>query len=282
MTLRRSLTLTVAAVTIWSAAPARAQQDGSTTGKFEIDADGGETIQSDGEIQNEKGLVSGCFQSSDNGTLPPFWEKKSSNVYKGSSAYKVVMQSPAHYRNEQKPIQSWHRDDGERYFRFALANGDTMGNPSSHAILTQWWQSGTSPPVALQIYGDRHPRLVTKDDYGSATAANFRYTTRWTDTGTVTNGTWHSYIVKIKWGAGNGELKLWKWVNGSWQLKYDSNTHTGMTAPNYIGYHDAGMDQTNYTWKIGGYRGHNDPAKYTMYFDEMRYAKTWDSVRVNE
>ncbi|MFM7203329.1 MAG: heparin lyase I family protein [Myxococcota bacterium] len=152
-----------------------------------------------------------------------------------------------------------------------------------HCLVSLWLgQPDTSPPVAVQFYSDRHPKLVTKDDYGSITAPSFRYNVRWTDPGTVTNGTWFNYLVKIKWGAGNGELKLWKWESGQWKLKYDSYTDTIVTAPNYIGYHDAGMDQTNYTWKLGGYRAQNDPAKYVMYFDEIRYAKTWDSVIVNE
>jgi autotransporter-associated beta strand protein len=265
---RRSLVAMLVAVL---PAPALVAEDGTTTRSFLIDGEGGAFLSSGstrpGSIRNEEEPRQGAgwFWSSD-GPAPPPWELTSQPVYSGASAWRSVMNDPRQYRNEQKPIDGWARDDGARYFRFAFTAGPELARPSGWNVISQWWQLDTSPPVGIWLYDDLKPRLRTKDDFGSATNSNPRILSRWIDSEPVAVGTWHNYMLKIKWGAADGELVLWKWENDAWAAKYSvSNT--------MIGYHDAGREQGNYTWKLGGYRA-TGQGTWDMVYDEMKFATT--------
>lgn len=252
-------------------AAALVAEDGTTTRSFLIDGEGGEFLSSGatrpGSLRNEEEPRQGAgwFWSSD-GPAPPQWELTSQPVYSGASAWRSVMDDPQQYRNEQKPIDGWARDDGARYFRFAFTAGPEMTRPSGWNVISQWWQLDTSPPVGIWLYDDLKPRLRTKDDFGSATNSNPRILSRWADTEPVAAGTWHNYMLKIKWGATTGELALWKWENEAWAPKYS-------VANTMIGYHDAGREQGNYTWKLGGYRA-TGQGTWDMVYDEMKFATT--------
>lgn len=256
----------LAALTATWPTAGRGVEDATTTVRYLIDADGGESLNSKGAVVNEQGQRAGWFWSSDDGVPPPAWEQSTLRVYDGTSAWRSVMNDPDQYRNEQKPIQGWDRSDGARFFRFAFTAGPDMAVPKGWTNVTQWWQYGTSPPVGIWMYDDLQPRLRTKDDFGSATAANPRVTSRWTDSEVAADGVWHNYLVKIKWGTTDGELALWKWDGTDWVSKY-SATNT------YIGYHDAGMVQDNYTWKMGGYRATGQDT-WDMFYDGMAYGTT--------
>lgn len=260
----------IAAICAMPLAGAHATLDATTTTAYEIDADGGESLAADGDVINENGQRAGWFWSSNDGVAPPKWEKSTVRVYRGTYAWRSVMNDPDQYRNEQKPIQGWDRADGARFFRFAFCAGPDMATPSGWTCLVQWWQLGTSPPVGIWMYDDRKPRLRTKDDFGSATASNPRITSRWTDPEPCTDGAWHNYLVRIKWGVTDGELQLWKWENDQWVSKYS-------VANTYIGYHDEGMEQGNYTWKMGGYRA-TGQGTWDVFYDELKYASTWEEV----
>ena len=249
---------------------AHATLDASTATQYEIDADGGERVDSAGAVINEDGQRAGWYWSSADGVAPPKWEKSSLRVYRGTYAWRSVMNNTNQYRNEQKPIASWDKADGARFFRFAFCAGPDMATPSGWTCLVQWWQLGTSPPVGIWMYDDRKPRLRTKDDFGSADAENPRITSRWMDDEPCADGAWHNYLVKIKWGVTDGELQLWKWENDQWVSKY-SVTNT------YIGYHDEGMEQGVYTWKMGGYR-ETGQGTWDVFYDELKYASIWEEV----
>jgi autotransporter-associated beta strand protein len=260
----------IAAMGAWPVPDAHATLDASTAVKYEIDADGGERVDSKGAVINEDGQRAGWYWSSNDGVAPPPWEQSTLRVYRGIYAWRSVMNDPDQYRNEQKPIASWDKADGTRFFRFAFCAGLDMATPSGWTCLVQWWQLGTSPPVGIWMYDDRKPRLRTKDDFGSATASNPRITSRWTDPEPCTDGAWHNYLVKIKWGVTDGELELWRWENEQWVSKYS-------VANTYIGYHDEGMEQGNYTWKMGGYR-ETGQGTWDVFYDELKYASTWEEV----
>ena len=260
----------IAALGAWPMPDAQATLDASTATQYEIDADGGEYVDSKGAVINEDSQRAGWYWSSNDGVAPPEWEKSSLRVYRGTYAWRSVMNDPDQYRNEQKPIASWDTADGARFFRFAFCAGPDMATPSGWTCVVQWWQLGTSPPAGIWMYDDRKPRLRTKDDYGSATASNPRITSRWMDDEACADGVWHNYLVKIKWGVSDGELQLWKWQNDEWISKY-SVTNA------YIGYHDEGMEQGNYTWKMGGYRA-TGQGTWDMFFDELKYSSTWEEV----
>ena len=263
-------TVVIVAIGAASRLDAWATLDATTTVQFEIDADGGESTAADGDVINEEGQRAGWFWSSNDGVAPPAWEKSALHVYRGTYAWRSVMNDPDQYRNEQKPIQGWDTADGARFFRFAFCAGPDMATPSDWTCIMQWWQLDTSPPVGIWMYDDRCPRLRTKDDYGSATAGSPRIRSRWTDGEPCADGVWHHYVVKIKWGITDGEIELWKWENGQWVSKYsEANT--------YIGYHDEGMEQGNYTWKMGGYRAAGQ-GTWDMFYDELKYAANWEEV----
>ena len=82
----------------------RAVEDATTTARYLIDADGGESLNSKGAVVNEQGQRAGWFWSSDDGIAPPAWEQSTVHVYDGSYAWRSVMDAPDQYRNEQKPI----------------------------------------------------------------------------------------------------------------------------------------------------------------------------------
>jgi hypothetical protein len=272
----------------WSSSMA-AVEDATSLNDFEFDGDNGESILSDGAVKNEEGKKAGWFASVfSGGPAVPKWEMKTTTVYKGTYAYKVMMTDRLQYRNEQKPIQGWHRDDGTRWFRFAFAPGDTFEPPTTGRIfITQWWQqSPYSPPVSIVFGSDRKPCLAVKNDYGSATPDKPNQPNVWCDSAQA-NGSWRDYIVEIRWKASGGTLKLWKKESGSYNLKFDMSSDCAKWYGCQVGFHDSGVDQTNYTWKIGGYRARpdedgsgGDTAKYVMYYDEMKYANTW--TRINE
>jgi autotransporter-associated beta strand protein len=268
----------LAAVLAMPPAAVLVAEDGTTSLPFLIDGEGGEFLSGGstrpGSIRNEAEPRQGAgwFWSSSDGIAPPQWQLSKERVYSGAYAWRSVMNDPDQYRNEMKPIEGWDRDDGARFFRFAFTAGPDMTRPtaSSWNVLSQWWQLDTSPPVGIWLYDDLRPRLRTKDDFGSATNENPRISSLWTDTEPVADGTWHNYMVKIKWGATDGELALWKWERDAWTPKYAaSNT--------YIGYHDAGMEQGNYTWKLGGYRA-TGQGTWDVFYDEMKFAATQSEI----
>lgn len=248
--------------------------DGSTTQSFLIDGEGGEFLSSGnvrpGSLRNEEEprQTAGWFWSSADNIAPPRWELSTLRAYDGAYSWRSVMNDPDQYRNEQKLIDGWAHDDGARYFRFAFTAGPDMQRPvgSSWNVISQWWQFDTSPPVGIWLYDDLKPRLRTKDDFGSATKENPRITTRWVDNEPVADGTWHNYMMKIKWGTTTGELALWKWENDAWAPKYS-------TSDTLIGYHDPGMEQGNYTWKLGGYRAQGQNT-WDVFYDEVKFATT--------
>jgi hypothetical protein len=59
---------------------AHATLDASTAVKYEIDADGGERVDSKGAVINEDGQRAGWYWSSDDGVAPPPWEKSTLRV----------------------------------------------------------------------------------------------------------------------------------------------------------------------------------------------------------
>jgi autotransporter-associated beta strand protein len=262
----------IAAVVAFAPSPVLATMDGTTTRSFLVDGEGGEFLSGGstrpGSIRNEEEprQTAGWFWSSADGIAPPRWELSPVRVYDGAYSWRSVMNQPGQYRSEQKLIHFWDRDDGARYFRFAFSAGPDMARPTGWNVISQWWQLDTSPPVGIWLYDDMRPRLRTKDDFGSATNADPRVISRWIDPEPIADGTWHNYMMKIKWGTTDGELALWKWERDAWTPKYSvSNT--------YIGYHDAGREQGNYTWKLGGYRAQGQ-GSWDMFYDEMKFATT--------
>jgi hypothetical protein len=76
----------IAAMGAWPLSDAHATLDASTAVKYEIDADGGEYVDSGGAVINEDGQRAAWYWSSNDGDAPPKWEKSSLRVYRDAYA----------------------------------------------------------------------------------------------------------------------------------------------------------------------------------------------------
>ncbi|HBG26049.1 MAG: hypothetical protein A2Y10_03730 [Planctomycetes bacterium GWF2_41_51] len=204
--------------------------------------------------------------------------------YMGSQMYKVQCNLSPHPvdndRSEQMLITGWYPADGYRYFSFAVYIPTTCSTPANWLMLSQWHQDGDhSPPLYFSWQGDtnkfrlaRYYDGVVNGEYDPVIWGGL-----WESDFTVQKGKWYYFQFTVKPGLNNTGLVDFRMMNsatGLWEQEYLNDAIT-------IGFQYLPDGNTpapqNYQFKLGTYRG-TQQVVTKIYFDNIRYGKTWAGI----
>ncbi len=242
---------------------------GPGVNSFEIDGDYGSTVEPSGDITDDGQQTTFVWMGSGK-----YWEHWAETAYMGLQSYKVrCTASPTaeNDRSEQKMLENWVLGDGVRYFSLAFYVPDFEPTPIDFfQFFCQWWQDpDRQPPLQLSWGNDNHLYFARRTE---STGWECLY-----DDGVVLRNHWYHFLFAVRFGfdnTGSAAMYAMNEATGEWEEKFYSPALTlgWETKPD-----GTPANVTNFTWKVGTYRG-TTPETTRVYYDNIRYGRLWSIV----